>query len=119
MSLLSALRKIGLIGAPALVAAAWTFVASAEPLVKMENGKASPGVVTSWSGTGDKVELTLQEGADAKAVAEAIQGAVPKVKAKVQGGKVVVTGKSQDELLKGLSEVDLGGDDFGALAEAA
>lgn len=111
--------NVGLAGATVLIAAAWAFAAFAEPLVQMNGGKAAPGVVTSWSGSGDKVELTVKDGTDAKAVAEAIQSGVPKVKAKVQAGKVVVTGKSQDELLKALADVDFGGDDFGALAAAA
>lgn len=105
----------GLLGALAFAVAAL-----AEPLVKMDGGKPSPGVVTAWSGTGDKVELTVKDGADAKAVAAAIQSGVEKVKAKVQGGKVVVTGKPMDDLLKALGGVDFGGgDDFGALAAAA
>lgn len=92
---------------------------SAEPLVKMEGGSAKPGVVTAWSSSGPKVELTIRAGADAKAVAEAIEGNVEKVKAKVQGGKVVVIGKPEADLLKALSEVDFGGDDLGALAKAS
>src|SRR5262245_23750628 len=89
-------------------------VAFADPLVKMEGGKPSPSVVTAWSGSGDKVELTVKDGADAKAVAKAIEGGVEKVKAKVQGGKVVVTGKPMEDLLKSLGGIDFGGgEDFG------
>lgn len=91
----------------------------AEPLVKMEGGKATPGVVTAWTGSGPKVELTVKEGTDAKAVAEAINAGVPKVKAKVQGGKIVVTGKAEAELLPALGGIDFGGEDLGALAAAA
>jgi hypothetical protein len=111
-------KKLGVIGSAGL-AASLAVIAYAEPLVKMDGGKPAPGVVTAWSGSGDKVELTVKDGADPKAVADAIQSGVPKVKAKVQAGKVVVTGKSQDDLLKALSGVEFGGEDFGALAQAA
>jgi len=93
--------------------------AFAEPLVKLEGGKPTPGVVSAWSGSGNKIELTLRAGADAQAVADAIKAGVPKVNAKVQGGKILVTGKTQDELLNALGSVDFGGDDLGALAAAA
>jgi hypothetical protein len=95
---------------------------SAEPLVKLEGGAPTAGgVVTAWSGSGTKIELTLRAGADAKAVADAIQAGVPKVKAKVQGGKIQVVGKAQAELLTALGAVDFGGggDDLGQLAAAA
>ncbi|MCK6544623.1 hypothetical protein L6R52_02040 [Myxococcota bacterium] len=92
--------------------------ASAEPLVKMEGDKPAPGVVTSWSSSGNKVELTLKDGTDAAAVAAAIEGGVDKVKAKAQGNKVVVIGKAEADLLKALASVELGGDDLGALAAA-
>ena len=85
--------------------------AIAEPLVKMEGGAAKPGVVTAWSGSGTQVELTVKDGADAAAVAKAIEKGVEKVKAKVKAGKVVVTGKSQDDLLKALGGVDFGGEE--------
>jgi hypothetical protein len=96
-------------------------LAFAEPLVKMEGGKPTAGgVVTAWKSSGPKVELTLKAGADAKAVADAIQAGVPKVKAKVQGGKVQVTGKAEAELLTALGGIDLGGgDDLTQLAAAA
>lgn len=91
--------------------------ALAEPLVKLEGDKPAPGVVTAWSAAGNKVELTVRDGTDPKTVADAIQAGVEKVKAKVQGGKVVVTGRAEAELLKALATVDLGGD-LGALAMA-
>lgn len=92
--------------------------ASAEPLVKMDGGKPAPGVVTAWTSSGNKVELTLKDGTDAGAVVAAIEGNVDKVKAKAQGNKVVVVGKAEADLLKALSSVELGGDDLGALAAA-
>lgn len=95
--------------------------ALAEPLITMSGGKASPGVVTAWSGSGKKITLTVKAGVDANDVAASIQSNVDKVNAKVSGGKVLVIGKTQDELLKALSEVDFGGDgdDLGELAAAA
>lgn len=106
----------------ALCAALFTLpsrVSTAEPLLKMAGGKPSPGVVTAWTSSGPKVELTIKKGVDAKAVADAIEGNVEKVKAKVSGGKVVVLGKSQADLLPLLAKVDFGGDDIGALAKNA
>ncbi len=95
------------------------WLASAEPLITMEGGKAKPGVVTAWSGKGKKVELTLKAGADAGEVAEAIQSSLDRVKAKVKGGKVLVIGKKQEDLLAELAEVALGEEDLGELANAA
>lgn len=111
-------RSVKMVMASALVALPLAALAG-EALVKMDGDKPTPGVVTAWSGSGTKVELTVKDGADAKVVADAIQAGVDKVKAKVQGGKVVVTGKPQDELLKALAGVELGGEDIGALAQAA
>lgn len=91
----------------------------AEPLVVMEGGTAKPGVVTAWSGTDKKIELTLKAGADANAVAAAISANVDKAKAKVAGGKVLVLGLAEADLLKALAEVNFGEDDLGALAAAA
>ena len=93
--------------------------AFAEPLVTMEGGTAKPGVVTAWSGTDKKIELTLKAGADANAVAAAISANVDKAKAKVSGGKVLVLGLAEADLLKALAEVNFGEDDLGALAAAA
>jgi hypothetical protein len=86
----------------------------------MEGATPKPGVITAWSSSGPKVELTVKDGTDAKAVAETIEANVEKVKAKVQGGKVVVIGKAEADLLKALSAVDFGGsDDLAALADAS
>lgn len=93
--------------------------ARAEPLVKMEGGAPKPGVVTAWSASGAKIELSIKSGADPKAVAEAIEAGVEKVKAKVQGGKVVVIGKAEADLLKAIATIDFGGDDLGVLAKAS
>jgi hypothetical protein len=91
----------------------------AQSLITMDGGKPKAGVVTAWSGSGKKVELTVKAGTDATQVAEAIQSNVEGVKsAKVVGGKVQVVGLEQDPLLKALAEVSLGGDDVGALAQA-
>lgn len=91
---------------------------SADPLVKMSGDKASPGVVTAWKGDGKKVELSLAADTDAKAVASAIEANVDRVKAKVVGGKVLVVGRTEAELLPALAEIDFGGDDLGMLAAA-
>ena len=93
--------------------------AFAEPLVKMEGGQPKPGVIAAWTGADKKVELTVAGGHDPQAVASTIEANVEKVKAKVTAGKVVVTGRVQEDLLKALAEVDFGGDDLGALAAAA
>lgn len=93
--------------------------AFAQSLIEMDGGKPKPALVTAWSGSGKKVELTIKAGTDAAQVAEAIQSSVDGVKkAKVVGGKVQVIGLPQDELLKALADVSLGGDDIGALAAA-
>lgn len=116
-------RKVSRTIAGALLSGALVTIGGvllAEPLVKMDGGKPAPGVVTAWSASGPKVELTLREGTDADAVAKAIEGGVEKVKAKVQAGKVVVIGKPEPDLLQALSQVDFGGgDDLAALAAAA
>lgn len=93
--------------------------AGADPLVVMEGGKPKPGVVSAWKGSGKKVELTVKQGADANAVASAIGSGVEKVKAKVTAGKVVVTGKTEAELLPLLAGIDVGDEGLGALAAAA
>lgn len=93
--------------------------AFAEPLVTMEGGTTKPGVVTAWSGADKKIELTLKAGADANAVAAAISANVDKAKTKVSGGKVLVLGLAEADLLKALAEVNFGEDDLGALAAAA
>jgi hypothetical protein len=93
--------------------------AVADPLVKMEGGKASPGIVTAWSGSGKKVELTVAAGKDAQAVAAAIEAHVSGVRCKVQGGKVLAIGKAEGELLEALAGVDFGGEEDMTLLAAA
>ena len=94
--------------------------ALAEPLIKLEGNKPVASVVTAWSSSGNKVELTIRAGVDPKGVAEAIQGGVEGVKAKVQAGKVVVQGRAEADLLKALAAVELGGtDEFGQLPQGA
>lgn len=95
-------------------------LAAAEPLVTMEGGGAKPGVVTAWSGSGKKIELVLKDGSDAQAVAASIKANVDGVRTKIRGGKVLVIGKTQADLLAALAEVDFGGDDdMDLLASAA
>lgn len=94
-------------------------LALAEPLVVMDGGSPKPGVVTAWSGKGKKIELSVKDGADANAVAAAIEGGVDRVRCKVRGGKVLVIGKTEDELLPALAEIELGGDDDMSLLAAA
>lgn len=107
------------------LAAAFCFLftagdAVADPLVVMDGGSAKPGVVTKWSGSGKKIDLELKDGADAGAVCAAIEANVERVRCKSRGGKLLVIGKSLDELLPALAEVDFGaGDDMGLLAAAA
>ncbi len=91
----------------------------AKPLVTMQGTTAKPGVVTAWSGSGNKIELTLEAGADAAGVAAAISANVAKVKATVKAGKILVVGKTQPDLLKALAGVDYGDGDLGALAQAS
>ncbi|NJK90117.1 MAG: hypothetical protein HC923_12515 [Myxococcales bacterium] len=102
--------------------------ARAEPLVVIDEGGVRPAVVSAWSGDGRQVELTVRPDADPKAVADAIQVNVERVKAQVRAGRVIVVGKSVEELLPLLAEVELSegepltelaqlsgtGDDFGS-----
>ena len=94
--------------------------AQAEPLVKMENGKAQPSVIVKGEEKGKKIMLSVRDGEDAKEIAELINEEVDRVKAKVKGGKIQIKGKSMSDLLEALSSVEFGGDDdFGALADAS
>lgn len=94
-------------------------VADADPLVKMDGGKASPGVITAWSGSGKKIELTVAAGKDARAVAASIEANVSGVRTKVQGGKVLAIGKTEADLLQALAGVDFGGEEDMTLLAAA
>lgn len=95
--------------------------AEAQPLVQMQGGKASPGVVTAWKGAGKKITLSLKAGTDPQAVIRAIKSGVDGVRVKKKGGKLLVIGKKEADLLKALSGVELGGGDdtIGLLADAA
>lgn len=109
-----------IVGSALIASSVLCATALAEPLVKMDGNTAKPGVVTAWSSSGTRVELTVRNGADPQAVASAIEGGVEKVKAKVTAGKVVVIGKPEAELLPALAQVDFGGgDELGALAQNA
>lgn len=90
---------------------------AAEPLVSVTDSGLEPGLVQSWTGDGREVELTLRNGADPLQVAAAIENAVSGVKAKVRAGKVVVRGKSLEELMPLLADIDVSQDD--ALASLA
>lgn len=94
-----------------------TGLAFAEALVKVTDSGVEPGLVQSWTGDEREVELTLRSDADPLQVAEAIESAVERVRAKVRAGKVVVRGKSVEELMPLLADVEVGGD--AALAELA
>ncbi|MBK8014683.1 MAG: hypothetical protein IPK13_25440 [Deltaproteobacteria bacterium] len=83
--------------------------AQAEPLVVMEGANAKPGIVTSWSSSGKKVTLTVRKDANATAVAKTITDETG-AKAKVTGDKILVIGKTEEELLNAMSQVDFGGD---------
>ncbi len=110
-------RNLGVVG---LLAFAMTCAVHAEPLVRMEDDTPKPGVVTEWEAKGKKkVLLTVREDVDPKDVAEQIATDVPKVRAKVRGGKVQVVGKDEGTLLKALSEVEYGEEDDGDDAFAA
>lgn len=93
--------------------------AGADPLVTMDAGKAKPGVITTWKGSGKKVELTVADGKDARAVAAAIEANVSGVRTKVQGGKVLAIGMAEGELLQALAGVNFGGEDDMALLASA
>lgn len=93
----------------ALAACSSSTRAHAEPLVVMEGAQAKPGVVTSWSSSGKKVTLTVRKDANATAVAKTITDETG-AKAKVTGDKILVIGKTEDELLSAMSQVDFGGD---------
>lgn len=79
----------------------------AEPLIQMNESTPAPGVVTAWEGSGKRVKLTVGPDADAESVAAAIEANIDRVKAKVTAGKVQVRGKTLDELLPLLAEIDL------------
>lgn len=96
-----------------------TSLGFAEPLMTLKDGTPEPGVVTGWSGSGKKIELSLRANADPQAVAAAIESGLERVRVKVKAGKLLVLGLSQDDLLKALTEIKLGGDDLDVLAAAA
>ncbi|MBI4821163.1 MAG: hypothetical protein HY791_33190 [Deltaproteobacteria bacterium] len=117
-SLLGVFSLGGRVAAGLAIAFSFTCAAHADGLVKMEGGKAQPAVVTAWSGDGKKIELDVKSGTDPQAVADSIKDAITKVKVSVKGGKVLVIGMTQDELLVELAKIELGKDDFGSIAAA-
>lgn len=82
-----------------LAAPAW-----ADPVV---NTGGKPGAAASWSSSGGSVVLVVAEGYDAAQIAKAINASVKGAKAKVAGGKVVVTGVAEAALLPQLEGVDV------------
>ncbi|MBI4821164.1 MAG: hypothetical protein HY791_33195 [Deltaproteobacteria bacterium] len=97
----------------AAAAAAMVFVSPAFAETVVSPG-GQPGVATSWVKKGDALTFTLKEGFSADDVADAILRAVPGSTAKAKGGKVVVTGVEEKELLVALErvQVDRGLDDI-------
>jgi hypothetical protein len=90
----------------ALVAIA---VARAETLVVVNDDGVQPQVVTAWTADGREVELSVRGDADPAEVADAIESGIDRVKAKVRAGRVVVIGKSLEELLPLLAVIEVGG----------
>jgi hypothetical protein len=66
-----------------------------------------PGVATEWSSAGGNVTLTVKNGFNPAAVAAAIQKGVAGSQAKVDGGKVVVSGVAQAKLLSALEKISV------------
>ncbi len=93
--------------------------AFADALVVMKGGRAHPGIVTSWTGSGRRITLGIKTGEDAHAVADAIRDNLERAKVKVRAGKILVIGKSERDLLRALADIDFGKDDLGAVAAAA
>ncbi|HJL44100.1 MAG TPA: hypothetical protein RMG48_22555 [Myxococcales bacterium LLY-WYZ-16_1] len=105
------------LGFACLAVGVYATTAWAEALVEVTDAGVEPGLVQSWSGDGREVELTLRSDADPVQVVRAIEGAVDRVRAKVRAGKVVVRGKSVEELMPLLANIEVEGDE--ALAELA
>lgn len=109
------LRTVLLSGVAA-VSFASASVALADSVVS-PGGK--PGVATKWTKGADGVTLTLKEGFDPAAVAEAIGKGVPGAKAKAAGAKVVVSGVDEKKLIAALEKVQVeAGDDVNAMFAA-
>lgn len=80
-----------------------------------------PGAVASWVANGPSITLTPAQGFDAAELAAAISAGVKGVTAKVDNGKVVVTGLAEAQLLGALEKVDVkeaSGDDVDAMLAA-
>ncbi len=85
--------------------------ALAEPLVRVTDQGVEPNVIVSWSGSDREVELTVRSDADPSEVAAVIEQGLDRVKAKVRGSTVIVRGKTVEELLPLLADVQLGTDE--------
>ncbi|MEM7677775.1 MAG: hypothetical protein AAF449_17395 [Myxococcota bacterium] len=110
------------IGCTTLIVAAVACASSssqAEPLLALEKGEPRPAVITGWSGEDKKIELTLKQGADPQTVAAAIEANIDRVRVKLRANKLLVIGMPREELLRALTEIDMGVSDLDALAEAA
>jgi hypothetical protein len=66
-----------------------------------------PGVATEWSSAGANVTITVKSGFNPAAVAAAIQKSVAGSTAKVEGGRVVVSGVAQPKLLAALEKITI------------
>jgi hypothetical protein len=66
-----------------------------------------PGVATEWSSAGGNVTISVKNGFNPAAVAAAIQKGVAGSTAKVDGGKVVVSGVAQAKLLSALEKISV------------
>ena len=84
-------------------------VARAETLVVVNDDGVRPQVVTAWSADGREVELSVRGDAEPAEIADAIESGIDRVKAKVRAGRVVVIGKSLEELLPLLAVIEVGG----------
>jgi len=104
-------RALGAVVLTLLFAAGVAPVALAETLVVVTDSGVEPRVVTAWEADGREVELSLRGDAEPSEVAAAIEDGIDRVKAKVRAGKVVVLGKSLEELLPLLAVIDVGGGD--------
>lgn len=89
--------------------------ARAESLVVVADDGVEPRVVTAWEADGREVILSVRGDANPAEVASAIESGIDRVKAKVRSGRVVVLGKSLEELLPLLAVVEVG--EQGSLAE--
>ncbi len=89
----------------------------ADPLVGPGN---VPGAIAAWSTTKNITSLTVAEGFEAEAIAEAIIEALKGASAKAAGNQISVTGVSEKQLLSALQKIDVDSteDDVDAMLSA-